>query len=283
MPETYCNISEIPRKSKFPLQLQRFYFCRNYRLHPSAPPLERDWFEVSLRLESAAEICRDIVNGKAVEVPFPNATWKMPRTLCHPGDDLPRDVVSLLYPESSLKYFEELDMIPEEKCLHIPSTQEIKKLVQKLKNLSANLHTPGVIDEMDWLAFSLIKTILLENRRPAAGEDSPAIIVKNVAAWLKIHCCEEFDLMEQIRRYGISHTLFYQEWHKHFERTPHQEIMQERLNIAAQMLRQTSLPIAAIVKEVRFSGTYAFHKAFQKKFGQTPGDYRAKHTDRKNL
>ena len=276
-------IAKIPRESKFPVRLHGLFFCVNHRILPSLRPLQRSWFEVSLRLESSAPVCRDVVNDIDVAAPFPNIVWKMPGTLCAAGDSLPRDVISLIYPAEALVLFRQFDMVPEEKCIGFTMTQEVRKMAQRLRSLSGNAYSPGAADEMDWLAFSLIKTVLLETRRPAAEKDTPAIIVRNVAAWLKMHCCDEFDLMELISRQGISHTLFYQEWNKHFEHTPHQEIIQGRLNTAAEMLRQTALPIAEIVREVRFSGTYAFHRCFVKKFGMTPGAYRKRHAEEREI
>ena len=247
------------------------------------PIPKRPWFEVSLRLESEASLCRDVVNGITVAVPFPNIAWKLPDTLCAPGDSMPRDVISLIYPANALEMFRNFDMVPEEKCKNFTMTQEIRKMAQRLRSLSGNVFSPGMVDEMDWLAFSLVKTVLLERRRPEAAKDTPAIIVRNVAAWLKMHCCEDFDLRELISRQGISHTLFYREWHRHFARTPHQEILQERLSTAAAMLRQTELPVSEIVREIRFSGTYAFHRSFIKKFGMTPGEYRRQHIERGDI
>ena len=142
--ENLLNISKIPRESRFPVRLSGLFFCVNHRILSPRPGLKRSWFEVSLRFESAASICRDVYNGVPVMVPFPNIVWKLPGAQWLVGDSLPRNVISLCYPAEMLACFRQFDMVPEEKCLNFTETQTIRTMSQRLRNLSGTAAVGGL-------------------------------------------------------------------------------------------------------------------------------------------
>jgi AraC-like DNA-binding protein len=59
-----------------------------------------------------------------------------------------------------------------------------------------------------------------------------------------------------------------------FQRTPHQYLVQIRLNHAAQLLRHTSLPVHEITWKCGFEDTSAFCRAFRTEYGVTPTFFR---------
>ncbi|MBQ6472187.1 MAG: helix-turn-helix transcriptional regulator [Victivallales bacterium] len=266
------NMRPIPRQTDFPYRLTGLFQSRRFR--PKSGQLLRiPHLEFSLRIESQASICHDIINGKRISAPFPHACWKLPGQTYGAGDSQPRDTVSFLYPAEFTADFRRLGMLAGQTCFAFSLGSEIQRMFAKYWHLLDNIHLPGMADEMDWLAFQFIRHIQLANLQRENQHSLPAI-VQSISIWLRRHCCEDFDLMEIIRAQGISHTLFYREWNQQFPVTPHQYVMEARLETAAALLRQSSCPIAEIVKVVHFSNTYSFHRRFTAKFGMSPGLYR---------
>lgn len=59
----------------------------------------------------------------------------------------------------------------------------------------------------------------------------------------------------------------------HYQTTPKQYILDIRIRKAKQLLRDTSLTVAAIAEECGFSGVYHFCRMFKQKTGMTPTGY----------
>ena len=49
-----------------------------------------------------------------------------------------------------------------------------------------------------------------------------------------------------------------------------------RLDMAAELLHNTDLPVSAIIAEVGYTGKSNFYRMFQEKFGVTPAEMRKK-------
>ena len=69
---------------------------------------------------------------------------------------------------------------------------------------------------------------------------------------------------------GISVSALERRFKKHLNRTPHQYIIDVRLDNARRMLRDTDKPIGTIALETGFSDHSHFTRAFSRKFGLAP-------------
>ena len=267
------DLSQLKRESGFPYRLQQVFHCRGLSLGTEQPRFRKNYFEVCLRLESEAKICKDIIDGKPIHFPYPHAIWKMPMQHIVPGDNYPRDVLALIYPSETVDLFRNAGMVPRENVLPFVMNTEISFLTEKFIRLVNNLYSPGVADQLDWLGFCLIKEVLL------AVSDRPEVQtmeqkMKNIALWLKNHCSESPDFHVLARQYDLNYTQFYQEWRRHIGITPYQYVIQSRLSAAAELLKNSEIPIFKIVEMVNFSGTYVFYRRFEQEYGMTPDQYR---------
>ena len=89
-----------------------------------------------------------------------------------------------------------------------------------------------------------------------------------------MHFAENVSIDEVAAANGMSRAAFFKAWKKNFDVTPSQYVIDLRLEAAARSLRETSVPISEIVKDVRFAGEYMFYRRFRQKYGMTPGEYR---------
>lgn len=267
------DLSKLKRESRFPYRLWQVFHCRGLSLRTEQHSARKNHFEVCLRLESEAKICKDIINGQPIHVPYPHAVWKMPNQLIAPGDNYPRDVLALIYSPETVDLFRQAGLVPDVNGLPFVMNTEISFLTEKFIRLVNNLYSPGVADQLDWLGFCLIKEVLL------AASDRPEVQtmeqkMKNIALWLKNHCSESPDFHALARQYDLNYTQFYQEWRRHIGITPYQYVIQSRLSAAADLLKNSEIPVFRIIEMVNFSGTYVFYRRFEQEYGMTPDQYR---------
>jgi AraC-like DNA-binding protein len=269
------TIGEMPRESAFRFRVSGLHYCRRL-IMPQIGPVRRNNFEVSIRLESEAEWCEDTTNGELQKVRFPNVAWKRPGGEMITRSPLPRDTLAFHYSAEIMREFFRIGMEPAVNCRAFVMTPAIEHLVSELRKLICNLYTPGVPDRIDWTCFQLYKNLLLEQK---PEPEQTATVIRNISMWIQTHYDEPIDMSQLAKNNSMSHTKFYAEWKKVFDISPTQYVIECKLEAAAQRLLLTGLAISKIVREVNFSGVYAFHKRFFKKYGMTPAEYRKKHAD----
>lgn len=79
-----------------------------------------------------------------------------------------------------------------------------------------------------------------------------------------------------LRAAHVSPGHLCRDWKKSFGVTPTQWINARRLENAAGLLLQSSLPIKEISARCGFEKTTYFYRLFQQKYGTAPGSYRQK-------
>jgi transcriptional regulator GlxA family with amidase domain len=73
---------------------------------------------------------------------------------------------------------------------------------------------------------------------------------------------------------GLSRTAFAREFRTLVGEPPLTYLTRWRMTIAAQLLRETDLPIESVAARVGYGSPYAFGKAFKRSMGDAPGAYR---------
>lgn len=83
--------------------------------------------------------------------------------------------------------------------------------------------------------------------------------------------------ISEISRHAcLSEIHFFRTFKQTFHCTPHQYIMQLRLNNARHMLRSTDYDVNEIVNLIGFDNASSFIRLFKERFGVTPGNFRLK-------
>ena len=268
-------VGGYPRQSAWPFRVERFFVDTHFALMDARPqPMSMTVFELCFRLASNVKECTELINGKEVVLGFPHVVLKHPG-YCWTGatDDSWRDVLSFCYPVECFSQLEQLGMLPPECGAHFSLTAEINNLVAQLRQMPYHLQEPGGVEELDWLCFRLLRETLL-SRCQSVTTDTRENAFERIAAWMTIHCCAAVDLNALANRYGMSRSVFFQEWRKYYSQSPKQFILEQRLQAAQRLLKETDMSIARIVEETHFSGAYAFHRRFCETYGCTPGEWR---------
>lgn len=267
------EIGELPRQGNFPFRVKMLYCCRNepFRNHSSITP--DDTFEVNIRLDSSEWECRDIINGHEIKARFPHVVWKHPGKQQAQMADNKRDTIAFAYSSRTMKFFRALGLLSEQSALEFTLTPKIEGLILELRKSISLLYTPGMVERIDWLCFQLYGELFFAQPAGLKNEQK-AELIKNISVWFQLHHTENFNLDDVARSHGLSHTMFFNEWKRHFNVSPVQYIIDLKLYSASNLLMGTALPIAEIVRKINFSSPTAFYKRFFLKYGVSPGDFR---------
>ncbi len=85
---------------------------------------------------------------------------------------------------------------------------------------------------------------------------------------------ETFTLADLARSAGMSPYHFLRTFRAVAGVTPHQFVLMRRLSCAAERLRRTDLPVAAIAFDAGFGDLSTFNRRFRRVMGVSPGEYR---------
>ena len=203
----YLDISKFARKKTFIPPLDGIFFCQDYiNIHHRIS--RKNFFEISLRLDSGNSICRDIVNNQEISLPFPNCVWKMPMQKFAIRDNAPRDCIAFLWNPEHLPFFSSNGLIPEPAGCHFTINKDIQFMVQKFYRLVNDIYAPGAADKMDWLALCICREILWSgNNTPA--EKTMEQKLNDISVKLKLKCCETVDFSAIARQHGLWTSTFY--------------------------------------------------------------------------
>jgi AraC-like DNA-binding protein len=74
---------------------------------------------------------------------------------------------------------------------------------------------------------------------------------------------------------GVSRTAFTRRFTRLMGKPPRDYLSGVRLAQGARLLRETTLPLAAVARQVGYSSEFAFGGAFRRVYGISPGRFRA--------
>lgn len=86
---------------------------------------------------------------------------------------------------------------------------------------------------------------------------------------------EDFSVQTLSEQMAMDCTGLYRRMQALTGQSPSSYIKHIRLDVAARLLRETTLPIADIAMKTGFSTTKYFNRVFKDEFGQSPADFRS--------
>lgn len=99
-------------------------------------------------------------------------------------------------------------------------------------------------------------------------------VVGQALRWLHAAPLDAWSVDLLARRVGVSRTVLAERF-KHFLATPPMQYLSAwRLQLAAQRLKTSTMPIKAVAESAGYETEAAFSRAFKRHFGAAPGDWR---------
>lgn len=113
------------------------------------------------------------------------------------------------------------------------------------------------------------------------GVDDP--YVANALHYIRHHACKGIKVEQVLDYIGISRTNLEGRFKSLRQHSIHQEIHQAKLERAAQLLRESELPIADISEACGYPSIQYLYSVFKKHYSQTPKEYRVYYQTQKNV
>ena len=119
------------------------------------------------------------------------------------------------------------------------------------------------------VAITALVSPVIPEEAPKGADEVLAVILQDIAAHP-----ESASLSGLARRYSYSTTYLSELIHERCGMTFTELVARHRMDRAAMLLRATQLPVREVARQVGYSGTSNFYKAFRAQFGRGPAEWR---------
>ncbi len=136
-------------------------------------------------------------------------------------------------------------------------------------------HTELDREVLGGLIWSQFRFRLEEFRRTAKHQAIPPLVA-SVMAHMDRHYAEPLSVEDLAEQFGLSASHLHARFREHADMTPHQHLILQRMRSARHKLVTTADPIKAIARDVGYTNTENFCRAFKKHSGLTAASYRRK-------
>ncbi len=116
-------------------------------------------------------------------------------------------------------------------------------------------------------------TALVGNVLPAQG-GLPAYKLRQALEFIKVHIDQPIHLHQVAAAVALSPFHFHREFKRSTGMTPHQYIVQMRVERAKSLLAESDLPLADMAAQLGFADQSHFTAAFRRRTSMTPRSYR---------
>jgi len=233
--------------------------------------------EFCLRISSREAAAEDTVNGRRCRTPYPHVMLKLPGQEHTTSCTNPRHVFFFHYDRFAPDILRGRSVPVDELFWPFAWSDALEKMIEEMMAHAGSLHSPGVPERVDALAWRILLECCLR-RSGAAGPppDRREKEIRAIASYLQLHSREEIDLESLIARHGFSRRSFFRHWAKHYRESPTEMVRNLRLRQAEELLLKTDLSVSEISADLNFRYSEYFIRAFKAATGQTPLQFREK-------
>ena len=126
-----------------------------------------------------------------------------------------------------------------------------------------------IVEALGVAIIALVSPVIPEEA-PGGADEVLAVILQDIAARP-----ERASLSGLARRYSYSTTYLSELIHERCGMTFTELVTKQRMERAAMLLRATQLPVREVARQVGYSGTSSFYRAFRAQYGCGPAEWRA--------
>ena len=157
-----------------------------------------------------------------------------------------------------------------------------------IEHIFSELYSVPENIRMGYLKVKILELLLILSG--AAPKDNPAPVctltklqvqlAKQAADYLAQHMERRITILELARQFNVSDTHLKTAFKGVYGMPVFSFVRLQKMQLAAQRLIHTDLPVADIAAEVGYSNSGKFSAAFRDLMGETPGEYRRAHSKR---
>lgn len=220
----------------------------------------------------------------------------------HQSYQLHKNDIFCLYPHVIHEYYTS----PKDPLHKVFLAFDGKQSLRLLEKVGLTLHSPYVANiltaevvQFMWDFFNLVNSendtdlgrLVLFHRifdqlsaltKDATGNDLHDVSwLQKGYEYMEIHYAEGINVGRVSDYVGIDRTYFTKQFHKAYNITPIQFIQELKLKEAISLLEKTTYTLSEIAHSVGYPDLFSFSKAFKKKLGIAPTQYRLRTTNMK--
>lgn len=113
-----------------------------------------------------------------------------------------------------------------------------------------------------------------EGGKGGDGKTHAGSMVRQARRYLDMHYCEKLTIDEVAQHVSVSREHLIRLFSAQYGISPMRYVRRRRLDTAATLLSDTSLPISTVAEETGFGDVQQFSRTFKKATGRSPGQYR---------
>ncbi len=196
----------------------------------------------------------------------------------------PSCIDSALKTDASAEEIEKVILLGQNSSLHIPfdrncinGGKEIGMLFERLLELVSN-RPDGYLSI--FRAYTLEILVSMLKYSTASPQGTKTNVVKLVKDYVDIHYSEVVSLTELSEKFHYTPPYISKRFREEFGMTFGQYVQKVRLTHACDILLVTDYSIDRISELVSYSTPIPFRRAFKKRYGMTPGEYRKAHKEK---
>lgn len=150
----------------------------------------------------------------------------------------------------------------------------LASLSDELEAMVNDEASPNIIGQC--LLHCLYHRLRSEISVEEVGNTRDRIDLSRIKRFIYGNLSEKIHTADLARLCNLSESHFYQKFRESIGISPYQYVIDERINAACSMLKETDKPIIEICFTLGFSSQSAFTNLFRKKMGVSPTSYRQK-------
>ncbi len=164
----------------------------------------------------------------------------------------------------------------------LPLRGHTRTLYESMRELCTEFHRnpPHYSLHATGLLWRILETIY-QGLHEAAPAGSPAERLRQAAAYFREHfASRELSVEKAARRFGFSESHFRSSFRREIGSTPHEYLLDCRVERARELLCYTDWPVGVIAEQTGFASIYDFSRRFRQHFGLAPRTLRGAGTPR---
>ncbi|MGY4531978.1 AraC-like DNA-binding protein [Pseudomonas sp. TE3786] len=160
-----------------------------------------------------------------------------------------------------------------QRLLDRPQTLRLGSAQQQLVSWLANspINDPVIAQQGAALLLASLASA------PVESSDAGKLPLSSLDRYIDQHAAHPLQVTDLARLSGLSAARFHTRFLQQTGQTPMDYVRHRRLQLAMQLLRDTSLAVGEIAQRVGYSSQSAFTAALTRSFGTTPRQVRAQH------
>ena len=154
----------------------------------------------------------------------------------------------------------------------IPRPVECARYLMELLKAMNSPAIPGTVDRIEQLVTLLLLEVIYPQHEELLSRNERTTL--NITQYMQTHFKDDIDLNQLAEDHSWSYSTFQRQWRRKYSCSPIQYLRRLRNSEALYLLRESTLSIGDIARELGFRNQFYFAKFFRDMNGLPPSEFR---------